>query len=65
MTHRIYGMAIGGLYPAYLAKAEKKGRTKKEVDMILFWFTGHTPRSLAKTLATSVTVEDFFINRQS
>ncbi|UZK70271.1 DUF2200 domain-containing protein [Sphingomonas sp. S1-29] len=49
-----------GLYPAYVAKAERKGRTKAEVDEIICWLTGHTQRSLEATLATPITVADFF-----
>ena len=60
MTHCIYGMTMRGLYPAYVAKAEKKGRTKAEVDEIVCWLTGHTQQSLEAALATPMTVEDFF-----
>lgn len=60
MTQRVYGMAFAALYPAYVAKAEKKGRTRAEVDAITCWLTGHTPQSLETTLATNVTVADFF-----
>jgi hypothetical protein len=60
MSQRIYGMTFRGLYPAYLAKAEKKGRTKAEVDTIVCWLTGHTQQSFSDALATSMTVEEFF-----
>lgn len=60
MTHRIYGMTMKGLYPAYVAKADKKGRTKAEVDEIVRWFTGHTQDSLETALATPMTVAEFF-----
>ncbi|WBH15839.1 DUF2200 domain-containing protein [Sphingomonas radiodurans] len=60
MTHRIYGTSFNGLYPAYVAKAERKGRTKAEVDAIVCWLTGHTQQSLDAALATSMTVADFF-----
>ena len=60
MTHRIYGMTMKGLYPAYVAKAEKKSRTKAEVDEIVSWLTGHTQQSLEAALATPMTVEEFF-----
>ena len=59
MTHRIYGMTMRGLYPAYVAKAEKKGRTKAEVDEIICWLTGHTDQSLEAALATPMTVGEF------
>lgn len=61
MAHRIYGMTMNGLYPAYLAKAEKKGRTKAEVDEVVCWLTGHTQQSLQAALATLMTVEEFFM----
>ena len=60
MTHRVDGMAMRGLYPAYVAKAEKKGRTKAEVDEIVCWLTGYTQQSLEAALATPMTVKDFF-----
>ncbi len=60
MTHRIYGTTWKRLYPAYVAKAERKGRTKAEVDTIVCWLTGHTQQSLDAALATSMTVADFF-----
>ena len=41
MTHRIYSMRFGGVYDAYIAKAERKGRTRAEVDEILAWLTGY------------------------
>jgi hypothetical protein len=58
--HRIYGMKVASVYPAYLAKAEKKGRTKAEVDQIFCWLTGHSPETLKSTLADGTTFEDFF-----
>lgn len=44
--HRIYTMSFGSVYPMYIAKAKKKGRTKAEVDLILRWLTGYTPKKL-------------------
>jgi hypothetical protein len=58
--HRIYGMAFKGLYPAYVAKAAKKGRSKAEVDTIVCWLTGHTQASLDAALESAQTVADFF-----
>ena len=60
MTHRIYGMALRALYPAYVAKAEKKGRTRAEVDRIVCWLTGHSQASLDAALASPLTVAAFF-----
>lgn len=58
--HRIYDMAVGKVYPAYLAKAERKGRTKAEVDEVFRWLTGHTQTSLEAAFAKGVSFEDFF-----
>jgi hypothetical protein len=58
--HRIYSMSVASVYPHYVAKAEKKGRTKAEVDEIICWLTGHTQKSLDDQLARKVNFEDFF-----
>ena len=57
---RIYTMSFAGVYPAYVAKAERKGRTKAEVDKIICWLTGHTKASLTKLLKTDTDIETFF-----
>lgn len=53
-------MSFARVYPALVAKAEKKGRTKAEVDRVIAWLTGHDDASLARVLADGTTVEDFF-----
>ena len=58
--HRIYSMSVAGVYPHYVAKAEKKGRTKAEVDEIFSWLTGYDPKALADELEKRTTFEDFF-----
>lgn len=58
--HRIYSISLASVYPHYLAKAEKKGRTQAEVDEILRWLTGHTQASLDDVLANKTNLEDFF-----
>lgn len=58
--HRIYSTSVASVYPHYVAKAEKKGRSKAEVDEILCWLTGHSPESLAGVLADRTSFEDFF-----
>ncbi len=58
--HRIYSMSVASVYPHYLAKAEKKGRTKAEVDEIIRWLTGHSQASLEDELAKKTSFEDFF-----
>jgi hypothetical protein len=59
--HRIFSMKVAGVYPAYLAKAAKKGRSKDEVDAVFRWLTGHDQASLDATLAAGTTFEDFFV----
>jgi hypothetical protein len=58
--HRIYGMSVASVYPLYVAKAEKKGRTKAEVDEIICWLTGHSRETLSDQLARKTSFEDFF-----
>lgn len=53
-------MSFASVYPLYLQKAEKKGRTKEEVDSIIFWLTGYTKQSLQKQIDTKVDFETFF-----
>lgn len=58
--HRIYTMSVASVYPLYLAKAEKKGRTKAEVDEIIHWLTGYSPAQLAAELEAKTDFETFF-----
>lgn len=58
--HRIYTMSFAGVYPHYIAKAEKKGRTKEEVDTIIFWLTGYDREALAKIIDNKTNFETFF-----
>ena len=58
--HRIYSTSIASVYPHYLAKAERKGRTKAEVDSILRWLTGYTQHQLEAKLANGTDFEAFF-----
>lgn len=58
--HRIYKMAFASVYPLYIAKAERKGRTKAEVDEIIGWLTGYTPSELAEQLEQNTDFETFF-----
>ena len=58
--HRIYSISLASVYPHYIAKAEKKGRTKAEVDEILCWLTGHSQETLDEQLAKGTKLEDFF-----
>lgn len=58
--HRIYTMSVASVYTRYVTKAERKGRTKDEVDTILGWLTGYDAAALQAALADGVTFEDFF-----
>ena len=58
--HRIYSTSVAAVYPHYVAKAEKKGRTKAEVDQILRWLTGYDQAPLEAELAKGTSFEDFF-----
>ncbi len=58
--HRIYRMAFAAVYPAYVAKAERKGRTRDEVDEIIRWQTGHDAETLAAEIAARTDFETFF-----
>ena len=58
--HRIYAMSVASVYPLYVQKAEKKGRTRAEVDEIIRWLTGHSQTSLEKVLENKTSFEDFF-----
>jgi hypothetical protein len=60
MTHRIFTTPFAGVYPHYVAKADRKGRTKDEVDTIIRWLTGYTPAALKKHIDKKTTFEDFF-----
>ena len=57
---RVYRMSFAGVYPMYVQKAEKKGRTKAEVDEIIFWLTGHKAGSLQKVIDAKIDLETFF-----
>lgn len=59
-NERIYKMAFASVYPHYITKAEKKGRTKEEVDTIICWLTGYTQDQLQQTIENKTTFEDFF-----
>jgi hypothetical protein len=58
--HRIYTISVASVYPHYVAKAEKKGRTRKEVDEIIRWLTGYSQKALEAQLAKKTDFETFF-----
>lgn len=58
--HKIYTMSFAKVYPLYIAKAEKKGRTKSEVDEIIHWLTGYSQEELELQLEKQTDFETFF-----
>lgn len=59
-NERIYKMKFASVYPLYIKKVEKKGRTKEEVDEIIRWLTGFSQEELEKQLEKEVSFETFF-----
>jgi len=58
--HRIYTMSFASVYPLYITKVEKKGRTKAEVDEVITWLTGYTQKGLEKIIKNKIDFETFF-----
>jgi hypothetical protein len=58
--HRIFAVSFASVYPLYVQKAEKKGRTRQEVDAAICWLTGYTARALAKQIGQQKSFEAFF-----
>ncbi len=58
--HRIYRMKFSGVYPLYVQKAERKNRTKDEVDQVICWLTGYSQAELERQIALQVDLETFF-----
>ena len=62
--HRIYTMSFASVYPHYVAKAEKRGRTKAKVDEIIRWLTGYSQKKLEAQLKKSTDYETFLADAQ-
>ncbi|MFC4095233.1 DUF2200 domain-containing protein [Euzebyella saccharophila] len=58
--HRIFTTSFASVYPHYVAKAEKKGKTKEEVHQIIFWLTGYDEKGLSEILENKTDFETFF-----
>jgi hypothetical protein len=58
--HRIYTMSFASVYPLYVAKAERKGRTKAEVDEIICWLTGYSKKELDAVVEKQLDFRTFF-----
>lgn len=59
-TTRVYKMPFSTVYPLYIQKAERKGRTKAEVDTIIFWLTGYNQQTLQEQIDKKTDFETFF-----
>lgn len=59
-TNRIFGMKFADIYPLYVQKAERKNRTKEEVDQIIFWLTGYNPAGLQQQIKQGNDIKTFF-----
>lgn len=57
---RVFKMSFAGVYPHYILKAEKKGRTKEEVDEIICWLTGYSRQALQQQIDSKTDFETFF-----
>ena len=60
MDHRIFGTSFASVYPLYLAKVERKGRTKAELDRVVGWLTGFDADELERHLAAGTSFRDLF-----
>jgi hypothetical protein len=59
-NQRVFRMPVAAVYPMYVEKAERKGRTKAEVDQIIRWLTGHSQKALDKEIEKKTSFADFF-----
>ena len=60
MAHRIFTTSFASVYPHYVAKVEKKGRTQAELDQVIEWLTGFDAAALEQHLAADTTLTEFF-----
>jgi hypothetical protein len=60
LPHRLYATSFATVYPYYVAKAEKKGRTKAELDEIIYWLTGYSQSELEANLEDQTNFESFY-----
>jgi len=57
---RIYKLKFASVYPLYIKKVERKGRTKAELDTVIFWLTGYNPQTLQQQIDSNNDFETFF-----
>ena len=60
--HRVFKMSFGSVYPLYITKVERKGRSQQELDDIIYWLTGYDKEALGRVLDDKTNFEDFFAN---
>ena len=58
--HRVFSISFASVYPLYVEKAAKKGRTKEEVDQVITWLTGYSDEGLQRVIEEKVDLETFF-----
>ncbi|MEM7602849.1 MAG: DUF2200 family protein, partial [Verrucomicrobiota bacterium] len=61
-SEKVAGMEFGAIYPLYLSKVEKKGRTREELDTVIEWLTGYDAADLESMIEEKATFETFFEN---
>lgn len=59
-NHRVFKIPFASVYPHYVQKAQKKGRTRKELDTVICWLTGYSPRALARQIKQQKDLQTFF-----
>lgn len=64
-NEKVYGMLFSKVYPMLYAKAERKGRTKEEVDEVTSWLTGYSPEEICSLIQSDISYGDFFLNAPS
>lgn len=62
--HRIFTTSVGAVYPHYVTKVERKGRTRAELDQVIRWLTGYDEATLQELLAAGTTFDAFFAEAQ-
>jgi len=58
--HRVFAMSFASVYPLYVTKVERKGRSREELNQVICWLTGYSPAALAQQIALAVSFETFF-----
>ena len=58
--HRVFAVPFASIYPHYVAKAERKGQRREDVDLVVCWLTGYDAAGLERALTTEVDLETFF-----